>query len=47
VDGLNWKPAPLGAGIFYGVFMLARMEGRTDVEKVVDTGFQIIERAST
>jgi hypothetical protein len=27
--------------------MLARMEGRNDMEKVLDTGFEVIEREST
>jgi LacI family gluconate utilization system Gnt-I transcriptional repressor len=27
--------------------MLARMDGRADVEKVIDVGFEVIERAST
>jgi LacI family gluconate utilization system Gnt-I transcriptional repressor len=27
--------------------MLSRMDGRTDAEKVLDTGFEVIERAST
>jgi len=36
-----------GIGRLAAEAMLARMEGRTDMEKVIDTGFEVIERAST
>jgi LacI family transcriptional regulator, gluconate utilization system Gnt-I transcriptional repressor len=36
-----------GIGRLAAEAMLARMEGRTDMEKVLDTGFEVIERAST
>ena len=36
-----------GIGRLAAEAMLARMEGRSDMEKVLDTGFEVIERAST
>jgi LacI family gluconate utilization system Gnt-I transcriptional repressor len=36
-----------GIGRIAAEAMLARMEGRTVTEKVIDTGFEVIERAST
>jgi LacI family gluconate utilization system Gnt-I transcriptional repressor len=36
-----------GIGRLAAEAMLARMEGRNDMEKVLDTGFEVIERAST
>ena len=36
-----------GIGRLAAEAMLARMEGRSDMEKVLDTGFEVIEREST